>query len=104
MKCWSAPNLPATHARPVFGESWFNYHYGLEFGEEYHFDPVSRTEQDREMLRILHDRFGSLGIGQKDPKARPHLDICGHRFLPALLGCEIVYQTSHLNPRSAFLT
>jgi hypothetical protein len=92
MKSYSGENLPGTHARPTFSEAWFHQYYGLEFGERYHTDPIFRTEQDREALRLVHERFGALCIGKKDPEPQPHLEICGHRFLPALLGCEVFYQ------------
>lgn len=92
LKSYTGQNLPATHARPTFSEAWFHQNYGLTFGEKYYLDPVSRTEQDRESLRLLYDRFGQAGIGEKDPKPRPNLEICGHRLISALFGCEIAYQ------------
>jgi len=92
MKWYAGQNLPVTHARPTFSETWFHRNYGLTFGEKYCFDPVFRTEQDREALRLLYDRFRHVGIGEKDPRPRPHLEVCGHRFMSALFGCEIVYQ------------
>ncbi len=92
MKWYAGENLPKTHARPTFSESWFHSNYGLTFGEKYCSDPIFRTEQDREARRLLFDRFGQAGIGEKDPEPRPHLEVCGHRFLPALFGCEIIFQ------------
>lgn len=92
MKWYAGQNLPRTHAKPSFSEAWFHSNYGLTFGEKYHFDPVFRTEQDREARRLLYGRFGQAGIGEKDPQPQPHLEICGHRFVSALFGCEIVYQ------------
>ncbi len=92
MKWYAGENLPATHARPTFSEAWFHRCYGMDFGERYFLDPIFRTEQDREARRLLHERFGALGLGKKDPLPQPHLEVCGHRFLPALLGCEVVYQ------------
>jgi hypothetical protein len=64
----------------------------MTFGERYCSDPLFRSEQDQEALRLLFDRFGQVGIGEKDPPPRPHLEICGHRFVSALFGCEVVYQ------------
>jgi len=61
MKWCSGENLPVTHARPAFSEAWFHQHYGLDFGERYYTDPIFRTEQDREALRLVHERFGALG-------------------------------------------
>ena len=92
MKWYSGQNLPRTHARPTFSETWFHRHYGMTFGEKYCGDPIFRTEQDREALRLLYDRFGRSGIGEKDPPRRPHLEVCGHRFMSALFGCEIFFQ------------
>jgi len=92
MKSYAGQNLPRTHARPSFSEAWYHSNYGFTFGERYHFDPVFRTEQDREAMRLLYDRFGQAGIGEEDPQPRPHLEICGHRLVSALLGCEVVYQ------------
>ena len=92
MKWYAGENLPKTYARPTFSEAWFHTNYGMTFGEKYCSDPIFRTEQDREARRLLYDRFGKAGIGEKDPQPHPHLEVCGHRFLPGLFGCEIVFQ------------
>lgn len=92
MKSYSGENLPATHARPTFSEAWFHQNYGLSFGEKYYLDPIARTEQDREAARLLYDRFGEAGLGERDPRPRPNLEICGHRLISALFGCEMAYQ------------
>ena len=107
MKSYAGENLPATHARPSFSEAWFHQNYGLTFGEKYYLNPVFRTEQDREALRLLYDRFAEAGIGEKDPQPCANLDICGHRLISALFGCEVVYQDDqapsvrHLSVNSA---
>ena len=92
MKWYAGENLPRTHARPTFSEAWFHSRYGLTFGEKYCSDPLFRTEQDREARRLLFGPFGQAGIGENDPQPRPHLEVCGHRFLPGLFGCEIIFQ------------
>ena len=92
MKWYSGENQPKTHARPTFSEAWFHQNYGMTFGEKYCSDPIFRTEQDREARRLLYERFGQAGIGKEDPAPHPHLEVCGHRFLPGLFGCEIVFQ------------
>jgi hypothetical protein len=92
MKWYAGENLPKTHARPTFSEAWFYSNYGMTFGEKYCSDPIFRTEQDRAARRLLYDRFGEAGIGEKDPQPRPHLEVCGHRFLPGLFGCDIIFQ------------
>lgn len=92
MKWYSGQNLPKTHARPTFSEAWFHRHFGMTFGQKYCGDPIFRTEQDRDAVRLLYDRFGHAGIGEKDPPPRPHLEVCGHRLMSALYGCEIFFQ------------
>lgn len=92
MKWDAGQNLPRTHAKPTFSEAWFHSNYAMTYGERYFGDPIFRTEQDREALRLLFDRFGQAGIGRKDPPPRPHLEVCGHRFMSALFGCEVVFQ------------
>ncbi len=107
MRWYSGENLPRTHARPTFSETWFHHHYGFTFGEKYSSDPIFRTEQDREARRVLYDRFGSVGLGSPDPRPQPHLDVCSHRFMSCLLGCEIIFQdgqapaVQHLSVHSA---
>ena len=71
--------------------NWWHTHYNFIFGEKYCMDPVYRTELDMEAQRILYDRYGDLGLGNKDPKPAPHLEIVGHRYIPAVLGCKIKY-------------
>ena len=92
MKWYSGENLSNTQGRPTFSEAWFHARFGMTFGAQYCSDPIFRTEQDREARRLLHGHFGQVGIGEKDPKPQPHLEVCGHRFLPGLVGCEIVFQ------------
>jgi uroporphyrinogen-III decarboxylase len=92
MRWYPGENLPSTHAKPTLSESWFHHHYGFSFGKKYYSDPICRTEQDRQARRLLWDRFKGLGLGSPDPAQRPDLDVCGHRFMPALFGCEVVFQ------------
>ena len=92
MRWYSGENLPRTHAKPTFSESWLHRNCGFSFDEKYFSDPIFRTEQDRAARRVLHERFKGVGIGSENPEPQPHLDICGHRFTPALFGCEIMFQ------------
>jgi hypothetical protein len=78
----------------VFHPHWWYCNYGLTFGEEFFFDPDVRVEGERQMRRLLYERFGDLGLGEKDPLPRPvigqvHL---AAGFLPsAILGCEVLF-------------
>ncbi|MCG2660797.1 MAG: hypothetical protein L6437_11200 [Kiritimatiellae bacterium] len=72
-------------------DNWWYTHYKFIFGEKYCMEPIYRTELDMERQRILCDRYGDIGQGSKDPKPAPHLDVVGHRYIPAVLGCKIKY-------------
>jgi uroporphyrinogen-III decarboxylase len=61
------------------------------FGEKYGLDPVYRTETDMAMQRGLFDRYKDIGLGCKDPLPAPTLEVVGHRYMPAVLGCSIKY-------------
>ena len=74
-----------------FSYAWWHHRYGLDFSREYWLDPIKRTEQDREMARLLYERFGDVGLGDPDPQPKPNIAICCHRFIPAVFGCEIHY-------------
>jgi len=55
-------------------------------------DPVARTERDREQRRLLFERFGELGLGERDPLPRPVAgESYGHRFMSALWGCDVEF-------------
>ena len=78
----------------VFHPSWWNKHFGIEFDEQFFFDPRKRVESERQMRAALHARFGDLGLGEANAAPRPvigpvHL---AAGFLPsAVLGCTIRY-------------
>ena len=75
-----------------FAPAWWYHHYGMTFGERDWLDPIARTERDREQRRLLFERFGDVGLGERDPQPRPNIEAYGHRFMAAVWGCDIVYQ------------
>lgn len=76
----------------VFSHAWYHKNYGFDFSEDSAWaDPIKMTETNREMTRVLYDRFSEIGLGDKDPKPMPTLNAYGHRFGPAMFGCEIHY-------------
>jgi len=76
----------------VFGESWMHNRYGIDFDEGYWQDPFTRTEMKMETERCLHKDFADVGIGSASPAPAPIAsDEYGHRFMPALFGCNVEY-------------
>lgn len=75
----------------TFSSKWYNKNFGMDFSESAWADPIKRTEMGRERERQLFERFGDVGIGSRNPEPYPTIEAYGHRFIPALFGCEIVY-------------
>lgn len=76
----------------TFSPTWFHHHCGVDYREQTWTDPIARAERGRDLARALFDRFGDVGIGNKDPDPNPNVsDAYGNYFMPALFGCEIVY-------------
>ena len=74
-----------------FYPDWFWSHYGISFDRKYYFDPETRVEARMEMDKRLYERFGDVGLGKPDPLPTPIIT-AGMITLPAVFGCEIVYQ------------
>jgi len=78
-----------------FYPDWFNKHYGISFDRNYYFDPETRVEARMEIEKRLYDRFGEVGLGSPDPEPKPLITF-GMAMLPAVFGCEIVFETGAL--------
>jgi len=75
----------------TFSEQWWHARGGFDFSAEQWQDPILRTERDMAMRRWLYEQFGDVGLGEPDPGPKPTIEAYGHRFVPALFGCEIRY-------------
>jgi hypothetical protein len=65
--------------------------YGLDHGERFHRDIAWRVAQVKEIDRLVHQDFAGIGIGFAEPFARATIEPFGHRFVPAMYGCETRY-------------
>jgi hypothetical protein len=78
----------------VFHPSWWHENCGIEFNKEFFFDPSLRVECERMMEQYLYDRFGDIGLGEKNAVPRP---VVGPVHLAAgfitsmLLGCDVMF-------------
>lgn len=80
------------HVQFSFSEDWHNHRYGVDFSEDFWVDPIRRTEAYRELSYLRAKTFPGTELGSPDPKPQPLAsDQYGHRFVPALFGCKIVY-------------
>ncbi len=76
----------------VFNPNWWHSTAGISFERPFYFDAATRISDDVTMRRVLHRRFGDLGLGEADPQPRPvagSMHVAGGFVIPALLGAEI---------------
>lgn len=78
-----------------FYPDWWHKNYGISFAKEYYHDPDYRVDCQARMQKALYERFGDVGLGNPNPGPRP-LITYGMVMLPALLGCEIVFEDENL--------
>lgn len=79
----------------VFHPNWWNNHYGLAFDRDFFYDAKRRVAQEQQMRALLYERFGDIGLGQKDAPRRPIIGpiLMGSGYiLQEILGCEVMYQ------------
>lgn len=78
----------------VFNPNWWHQTAGICFDESFYLDPQARIQNDLTMRRVLHQRFGALGLGEAAPQPRPVIGspyVAGGFVIPALLGAEILF-------------
>jgi hypothetical protein len=86
------PYIPAD---VVFHPNWWHQNYGLSFDRDFFYDPERRVWQESRMRGLLYDRFGDLGLGQKDAPRRPIVGpvLMGSGYIvQEILGCQVKYQ------------
>lgn len=80
------------HVQFSFSEDWHNHRYGVDFSEDFWTDPIRRTDAYMELSYLRAKTFPGTELGSLEPAPRPLAsDQYGHRFIPALFGCKIVY-------------
>jgi hypothetical protein len=65
--------------------------FGFDFGERYHRDLDYRIRTTMEIDRAVFEAYGRIGLGYADPFPRASVEPFGHRFMPAMYGCETHY-------------
>jgi len=78
----------------IFTPQWWHYNYGLKFREDFFFDAETRVESERLMRAFLYERFGHLGLGERDASPRPLIGpvhLAAGFMASALLGCQVKF-------------
>ena len=78
-------------AKVGFYPSWWFRNYGISFGRDFFWNPDYRVDAQLKMQRILHERFGDVGMGSADPQPEGYIDY-GMVLLPEIFGCEVVFE------------
>jgi hypothetical protein len=79
----------------VFHPNWWHKNYGLSFDWDFFYDPKRRVWQEGRMRQLLYERFGDLGLGQKDAPRRPIIGpiLMGSGYIvQEILSCDVKYQ------------
>jgi len=80
----------------VFNPNWWHQAAGISFDEPFYLDAETRIRNDVIMRRVLHERYGDLGLGEANPQPRPvigSMHVAGGFVIPALLGSSIRFET-----------
>jgi hypothetical protein len=62
--------------------------FGFNLGARYHGDLDYRIKTTMEIDRAVFDVYGHLGLGYENPFPRVSIEPFGHRFMPAMYGCQ----------------
>ncbi len=65
--------------------------FGFDLGQRYHCDLDYRIRTTMEIDRAVFDAYGRVGLGFAEPFPRASIEPFGHRFMPAMYGCESGY-------------
>jgi uroporphyrinogen-III decarboxylase len=78
-----------------FYPDWWHKNYGISYGREYYFDADYRVDCQAKMQKKLYERFGDVGLGNKEPEPKPMITF-GMVMLPSIFGCEAIFKDDAL--------
>lgn len=76
------------------GPSWWHRHAGITFDEDFFYHPARRVEAERQMEKVLFDRWGRYGLGTDHDKDLPcvgAVHLAAGYLLSEMLGCRVTY-------------
>ena len=78
-----------------FYPSWFHENYGMVFGERFALDVAYRVELNQRCERLLHKRFGDVGLGSADPEPDSGLFAVFKNLIPVMFGAAVDRADEH---------
>jgi len=88
-------NNPILPVDIVLAPAWWYNNEGITFDEDFFYHPAKRVEVERQMEKVLYERWGKYGLGQDKDKDLPvvgpvHL-AAGYLF-SEMFGCKVEYK------------
>jgi len=82
----------------VLAPEWWSKNEKIYFDRDFFYHPLKRVEEEQKMEKILYDRWGQYGLGQRKVAARPEIGavhLAAGYLLSEMLGCTVNYQENH---------
>jgi hypothetical protein len=79
----------------IFHPSWWHRHADLAFDEDFFYHPARRVEAEKKMERVLHERFGDLGLGKDRDRDLPLIGAVHNAagfLVSEIIGCRVEYR------------
>lgn len=91
----SFSNSPVLAADIVLAPAWWFHNEGITFDEDFFYDPARRVEVERQMEKVLYERWGKYGLGKDKDKYLPvvgPVHLAAGYLLSEMLGCKVEYK------------
>ncbi len=78
----------------IFNPNWWNKNCGITFDKDFFFNPKRRVEDEAKMRNYLYQRFGDIGLGEREYVLKPVIGavhLAAGFIVSQLLGCEVAY-------------
>lgn len=76
----------------TFHASWWHKYAGISFAKEFFLDPGYRIDCDMKMRKLLYEKFGKYGMGDRNPAPRALMgsDLLASGYLYSqIMGCPV---------------
>jgi uroporphyrinogen-III decarboxylase len=88
-------NNPLLPADIVLAPAWWFHNEGISFDEDFFYHPAKRVEVERQMEKVLYERWGKYGLGEERDKVLPvvgAVHLAAGYLLSEMLGCKVEYK------------
>lgn len=78
----------------VLAPEWWHTHENIVFDSDFFFNPLKRVEAEKQMEKVLYDRWGNYGLGKHRNEDRPEIGavhLAAGFLLSEMLGCKVDY-------------